>query len=461
MSSNTLTVLAADETAEIAVLDGDLQTVAKGIGRLQQSLSAGLYKVRVRVGPTLVEKLVSLDQDREIALPPASIPSPIPLERTSRGNASHTAAAMQASRKVRDVFGAGASVLIFARERSRSGSGSLHNPATGLTFLKESGEELANVEQRAEVSQDGDPCAGWRADIDPGAYRLRLARKDGSAIERAIYAGPNAQIQIFLLQSDYPLPDGGVQRIPDMSGSAIAISPDHQFSPQRQRTRLAEIARYALTQSRRILSDGLLRELLDEKFDDLMLGLLGAHLLLRDKPADVAAFRIVTDNLLRLLGPNHPDLRALWRRRQPADSGVDIPLESPPMLRLSWDLAVEASIRNPEVLGAEAPNSIADKILPDAPWLIWRAPSGDQPSAAEHALKDYLRARAQSARVAAAPRSVFKRLSTAVTDLVTGHSSSAVPLGSLPLDAEERAELVRTLGVPDQLLKSMLDRLSR
>ena len=244
-----------------------------------------------------------------------------------------------------------------------------------------------------------------------------------------------------------------------MSGSAIAISPDHQFSPQRQRTRLAEIARYALTQSRRILSDGLLRELLDEKLDDPMLGLLGAHLLLRDKPADIAAFRIVTDNLLRLLGPNHPDLRALWRRRQPADSVVDI-LESPPMLRLSWDLAVEASIRNPEVLGAEAPSSIADKILPDAPWLIWRATSPGQPSAAEHALKDYLRARAQSALVTAAPRSIFKRLSTAVTDLVTGHSSSAVPPASLPLDVEERAELIRALGVPDQLLKSMLDRLS-
>ena len=124
MSSNMLTVLAADETAEIAVLDGDLQTVAKGIGRLQQSLPAGLYKVRVRVGPTLVEKLVSLDQDREIALAPALIPSPIPLERSSRGNASHTAAAIETSWKVRDVFGAGASVLIFAREQSRRESGS-------------------------------------------------------------------------------------------------------------------------------------------------------------------------------------------------------------------------------------------------------------------------------------------------------------------------------------------------
>jgi hypothetical protein len=462
MSSNTLTVLAADETAEIAVLDGGLRSVAKGIGKVQQSLPAGLYKVRVRVGPTLVEQLVSLDQDRQIAFPQASIPSPIPLERTSRGNTDHTTAAIKASQTARDVFGAGASVLIFAREQSRSGSEPRHkhNPATGLSLLTESGQELANVEQRAEVNLDGDPCAGWRADIDPGPYRLRLARKDGSTLERALFAGPHAQIQIFLLQCDYLLPDGGLQRIPDMSGSAIAISPSHQFSPQSRRTRLAEIARYALTQSRRILSDGLLRELLDEKFDDPMLGLLGAHLLLRDKPADAPLFRIVTDNLLRLLGPDHPDLRALWRRRQPADSTVDSRLESPPMLRLSWDLAVEASIRDPEVLGAEGPSSIAGKILPDAPWLIWRTTSGDRPSAVERALQDYLRARAHIGRVAAAPRNVFSRLSTAVTDLFTRRSSTAAPV-SPDLDADERADLVRTLGVPDQLLKSMLDRLSR
>jgi len=460
---NTLTVLAADETAEIAVLDGGLRSVAKGIGKVQQSLPAGLYKVRVRVGPTLVEQLVSLDQDRQIEFPQASIPSPIPLERTSRGNTDHTAAAIKASQTVRDVFGAGASVLIFAREQSRSGSELKHkdNPATGLTLLTESGQELANVERRAEVNLDGDPCAGWRAEIDPGPYRLRLARKDGSTIERALFAGPQAQIQIFLLQCDYPLPDGSVQRIPDMSGSAIAISPNYQFSPQRQRTRLAEIARYALTQSRRILSDGLLRDLLDEKFDDPMLGLLGAHLLLRDKPADARLFRIVTDNLLRLLGPNHPDLRALWLRREPADSAVDARLESPPMFRLSWDLAVEASIRHPEVLSAKAPSAIADKILPDAPWLIWRTTSGDKPSAVEHALQDYLRARARIERVAQAPRNVFRRLGTAVTDFITRRSSSAVPPVSPTLDAEERADLMRTLGVPDQLLKSMLDRLSR
>ena len=120
MSSKTLTVLAGDEVAEIVVIDGDQQTVAKGLVRLEQELPAGLYKVRVRVGPTLAEKLVSLDEDRQVQFPPADIPSPIPLERTARRNEAHSAAAIEASRKPLDDFGAGASILIFARERPRT-----------------------------------------------------------------------------------------------------------------------------------------------------------------------------------------------------------------------------------------------------------------------------------------------------------------------------------------------------
>jgi hypothetical protein len=66
MSSNRLTVNAADASAEISVLDGCLNRVARGIGRLEQDLAPGLYKVRVRVGPTVEDELVSLDQDRTV-----------------------------------------------------------------------------------------------------------------------------------------------------------------------------------------------------------------------------------------------------------------------------------------------------------------------------------------------------------------------------------------------------------
>jgi hypothetical protein len=462
MSSKTLTVLAEDEVAEITVLDGDQRTVAKGLVRLEQELPAGLYKVRVRVGPTLAEKLVSLDENRQVLFPPADIPSPIPLERTARRNEAHTAAAIEASQKPLDNFGTGASILIFTREPPRSESARptspQQNPATGLSLLTESGQILADIEQRATVQAEGHPYAGWRGNVNPGAYRLRLERKDGTAIERAIYVSPYTQVQVFLQVTDYLLNDGSTQRIADISGSAIVISPEQEFGPQRQRMRLAELARYALTQTRRILSDGLLGELLDEKFDDPMLGLLGAHLLLRDKPDDRQQFVIVMNNLLRLLGPDHPDVRALWRRRADGDTRVPLELESPPMLRRSWDVALEGGEGHSDAL-SEGPTSIADKILPDAPWLIWRTASADRPSTLEFALKDYLgaRVRAEKDRVDAT-RTVFNRVTSAVREFVT--RSPAPTPAPTPLDAGEKADLIRTLGVPDKLLKSMLDRLS-
>jgi hypothetical protein len=266
------------------------------------------------------------------------------------------------------------------------------------------------------------------------------------------------QVQVFLQVSDYLLTDGTTQRVCDMSGAAIAISPEQVFQPQRERTRLAELARYALTQSRRILSDGLLNDLLDEKFDDPMLGLFGAHLLLRDKPEDTRLFRVVTDNLLRLLGPNHPDVRALWRRREGGGAGVPLELESPPMLRLSWDLALQGADSHSDAL-VDGPTAIADRILSDAPWLIWRIASADRPSVAELALKDYLgaRVRAEKDRVDAT-RTVFNRVTSAVKQFVT-RSPAPTPT-PVPLDAGEKADLIRALGVPDKLLKSMLDKLS-
>jgi hypothetical protein len=56
------------------------------------------------------------------------------------------------------------------------------------------------------------------------------------------------------------------------------------------------------------------------------------------------------------------------------------------------------------------------------------------------------------------PRSMLGRLSATFNDLV-GRKPTAAP--ATPLDADEKADLSRTLGLPDQVLKSMLEKLSR
>ena len=68
-SDNTLTVTAADDMAEIAVMDGSFNVIANGIGKFQQSLPQGIYKIRVRVGPTVEQKLVSLDKNVQLDFP--------------------------------------------------------------------------------------------------------------------------------------------------------------------------------------------------------------------------------------------------------------------------------------------------------------------------------------------------------------------------------------------------------
>jgi hypothetical protein len=85
----------------------------------------------------------------------------------------------------------------------------------------------------------------------------------------------------------------------------------------------------------------------------------------------------------------------------------DVPraLDTPPMLRASWDLAVTASLEDPNSFpesGSVA--EIAERIAPTGAWLVWRrepseegmsASSGGVSSALAQSLEDYVAARAR------------------------------------------------------------------
>src|SRR5262249_58995253 len=94
-SEYKLTVTAGDQLAEISVINGTLNPVAKSVGRLSETLPGGLYKVFVRVGCNLDKQLVSLDQDRELRFESPDIPSPIPLASSSKSHEYHRTAAVE------------------------------------------------------------------------------------------------------------------------------------------------------------------------------------------------------------------------------------------------------------------------------------------------------------------------------------------------------------------------------
>jgi hypothetical protein len=506
---HTLSVETEDRIAEIAVYDGNLNVVAKGAGKLKEELPAGLYRVRIRVGSATDEKLVALENDQTVNFGRVSFLSPIPLSNTEKTHEYHMSAAIAAADQIAPkALGAGSSIMVFAREWSAEGNMSAGNPTEGLCLLDANENLLAEIWREADVRNVGDACAGWRADVNPGGYflRLELGDADKTVLLRPIFVSPGHQLQIFCLVGDHIVEqeaegadgEGGTRkrrstiRRADLANAAIAISRSGSFDPNDRRTRLSELGCNALAQSRTGMSDTLIDELMMEKFENPMLGLFAAHLLLRDKPDDKALFRTVTDNLSALLGPDHPDLQALWWQRGDGSQIGDSRLRVLPMLRASWNLAVERSIKTLDVFSLGTFYNKLPRIVPSASWMMLM---DNEWAVSDDAIDDYMKARAKARisraeaisalRADAARRQYFKRAYSVIREMLPSSVSSYLPnlasgvatsmerpagapraetVNTLPdsavppLQASEKADLARSLSIPADVLDSILKR---
>jgi hypothetical protein len=493
----TLSVETADRITEIAVYDGNLNVVAKGIGKLVALLPSGLYRVRIRVSSAADEKLVALDRDQSLSFGEVSFSSPIPLPETQRTHEYHIAAAGDAASLLTPKkLGTGASIMIFAREWSPQENQSQTNPAEGLSLLDSQENLLAEIWKEADLRNKGDASAGWRADVDPGGYFLRLELDDAdkTVLLRPIYVSPTHQLQVFCLVSDHAVQENAnraVVRRADLARAAIAISLTNSFDPQDRSMRLSELACSALTQSRGMLTQSLIDELMEQKFNNPVLGLFAAHLLLKNSPEDRSLFRTVTDNLLPMLGPDHPDLQALWWQRDDGKQIGDGRLHVLPMLSASWSLAVDRSIKTFDVFSFGTFLKKLTRIIPSVPWMMLM---DNEWAVSDDAIDDYMKARAKAQvsraeaiaalRAEAFRKHYFKRVYSSVREMLPTSVSSLLPdlkkdmvgaptaggvglpgsaaTGSEevapPLQGDEKAELARSLSIPAEVLETILNR---
>jgi hypothetical protein len=212
-------------------------------------------------------------------------------------------------------------------------------------------------------------------------------------LEQAVVASPGWQTQIFLLQRDYAQDMQDVSQRgrsdvrADLLGAAVLMSghgyPDDQpppdfnfasppgFDPGRSDLRLAEAARLALSNRRKILSREI-RDMLRYKFENPMLGIFGAHLLLLEKERDVELFRVVLTNLRKMVGHKHPDVEALALT---LNEQTDFRFETPPMLQRSWSLICEATAERPELVAEDSLLAqLAQRRWGNSIWLTWVTP---------------------------------------------------------------------------------------
>jgi hypothetical protein len=447
---------AGDPTTEIFLIDSDLQLVGQSVGVLNVEKPAGLYQVKLQEGTNTSEDLIKLGKEPFFkAYPPLEFSSPVPLSDTRKTHEFHRSNA-EAHSKVEHVnLGSGSFIYIFARDwtsqspgETNSPAGGLYShPARGLTLVDMSGAELVNFGEQSETQLNWEPWAACNVCIDPGSYILRLRTPDGSIWERTLIASPNWQTQCFLLQRDY-----SDSRGPDLAGATVLIrEEDLGFEPNGHELRLVESARLGLMSQRPILSNEV-EDLLTRKFENPLLGIFGAHLLIeleqtRGRVYEEGLLQQVVEKLRGLLKAPHPDVEALAWKAGLGDP--DYRFEIPPMLRRGWSLMTQASAQAPNVIPANSMNAqIYDRLLAQEPWLIW---SGDQQSDDENPALETLALYLQTQERDQESATEFERSAAAESTL----ASFELPQ-DIPDEEDEVRRLTEQLSIPRSIVEECL-----
>ena len=384
----TFTVTAADDAAEIYLIDGRFRLIKKGIGHETFSVPPGLYKIKNRTGKTVTERIVVVrDGMPPIKLDPVEIDSAMPLSNSARTHEFHMDTASKAGASFNVTVGSGSAIVIVARQWTAKAPGEtpqdIRNPARGLSLRDIAGTIIVDVAAQTSVSSTFDPCVSLAVEVNPGAYRLSLAYEDGRRVEQTLIASAGWQTHAYLLVDA----SAGMDRARvDLINAAISMrKPSEPFDPQDVRLRNEEIVRGALQESHQILSDEI-RSLICAADATPMLALFGAHLLIReanDKEASASvdsdanaalvkrrdALRTIVKNLRQMIGSNS-DVEAIAIAADDPDE--KFVFDVPPMFRASWPLLLQASVSRPDSIPATSFNAhVAERIWGEGVWLLW------------------------------------------------------------------------------------------
>jgi len=378
-----LTVNTGEVQSEIMVLDARGRLVERGFGPEQTfQLEKGIYRVKVLTGTETQEKSVVLVEtpSEPLRFAPAAFASAAPLAGTSTSHEYHVAAADSESRKIHVADGVGSSLFFLVRDWTPNAWNQAPrvtgNPAQGLSLHAVEGEierhicDLAVAGERSR--QGGDPWIACTIGVNPGVYQLRLKLPGGDTLRQTFVASPGWQLQAFLFVTEYPS-EMGPQWRADLSRTSVLLSGTGGFSPNEEILRVAELAKVALAKkgprgqaSRPVLPEEM-RTLLRGKFDNPMLGIYGAHLLLLESRVDVPLLQLVVQNLRSMLGGAHPDVEALALRSVGSPSPQ--PFKYLPMLYRSWSLILDGSVTQPDLVTESLMRHEAEPAA-EGPWCI-------------------------------------------------------------------------------------------
>lgn len=367
---------------KIELFDGALNRAASGYGRLQAELPAGLYQLQLRAGPAVQQRLISVRPGQGYREMGVEVPfaSPAPLPQTTTTRESHQGPVEQA---VRTPAGGARARFVFVLRNllprgapERGGNEPVIDPAGGgwrLELVDAAGQVSAVLNERF-ILDAGGTVATAVVPVDPGGYLLRVRRVGGTEFDQSLWVSEPWQTLVFIPHT----PGGPAAELASVHGAALG-APWLGEQESEDVGLAVEMALGNLRQGRTSLPEAGLRRLLNAKFANPMLGVLGAHLLLLRPDVDWDLFQVVLGNLeRRLFGRDQPDVQVLrglgamqggGRIAPPAE-----PVRWPPLLHRSYTslLALDA-----EGLLRIEPGSPAERVAPfiveQGSWTSWRS----------------------------------------------------------------------------------------
>lgn len=357
----------------IAVLDGWEEPKGEGYGEVKLALPRGLYTVRLERGGAIREEIVRHTNARKLELPEPQRQSAVPSFDTTHAHEYYSYTAHEHSLKDTDqaapIFDAAGDrpgrLFVFVRAASEEQYDGA-DLSESLFLYDLEGKRLSDFGPTAAVQ---DRKRGWMALSIPapaGSYRLHFSGLRPREMILPVF--PQWETQLFV----------PFEKRPRLAQASVLLAARGKgFHPDDRTAQVVDAALRGLQSGINLLPREDAELLLHGKFENPLLGLIGAHLLLLQKLPKWDVLEMVTGNLGMLL-PHSADVQALRLaialrrgRKLPAD-----PVTQPPLLRRGLDAVLEAAATSVELLPeGSLVERIAPYLLADSPWTMWSMPT--------------------------------------------------------------------------------------
>jgi hypothetical protein len=362
--------------AELVILDGALNRVARTVGEFRGDVAPGLYRVTARLGNSAEQRHLEIKRGRQAVIRAdewsVQFAASMPLEGSYTSREFHQEPAEKWSRELTFLKSKGKGRLfIFVRRIVNKARGRkrypVHEPSwKDMVLLEGAGGEITRFARSDVALNLQDFWMAFTGDLQEGAYRLRLqganANYDPRPIELPLWLTPQFETQVFVTWIDEsPMPIIGLS-LPRKGKGFVAFDRDRQHEAS-----IAELALGGLQRGRNLISGRDLDSLLYGKFKNPWLGIIGAHCLMLDAKPRRRTLRVVCRNLTEMLG-DHPDVLALRLAL-----GEELKnLTFPPVLRAGMAAVLEcATYRKTVIKPGSLIDSVASAMTPNGPWTSW------------------------------------------------------------------------------------------